>query len=40
MGGPGEAVVVDKHKFRRWWTEGKLDNFEIIKYYLIGWMAG
>lgn len=32
-------IVVKREKFRRWWTEGKLDSFEMIKYYLIGWMG-
>lgn len=35
----GDQVIVEKERFRRWWVEGKLDNFEIIKYYLIGWMV-
>jgi hypothetical protein len=35
----GKDVVVSKAKFCRWWREGKLDEFEKIKYYLIGWMV-
>lgn len=27
--------VVNKEDFVNWWSEGKLDHFEIIKYYLI-----
>jgi hypothetical protein len=34
-----ESVVVKQDKFRSWWIEGKLDNFEIIKYYLIEWIV-
>lgn len=34
----GKDVVVGKQKFCNWWREGKLDEFEKIKYYLIGWM--
>ena len=37
--GIGKNVLVDKKKFCRWWSEGNLDHFEIIKYYLIGWMS-
>jgi len=35
----GKKIVVDKTKFRDWWIEAKSDHFEIIKYYLIGWMS-
>jgi len=34
-----KKIVVKKEKFRRWWTEGKLDSYEMIKYYLIRWMG-
>jgi hypothetical protein len=34
-----ENVVVKQDKFRSWWIEGKLDNYEIIKYYLIEWIV-
>jgi hypothetical protein len=30
-----EKAVVKESKFVKWWSEGKLDNFETIKYYLI-----
>ena len=35
---PDKAIVREK-KFKNWWSEGKLDNFEVIKYYLIDWIA-
>ena len=35
---PDKAIVREK-KFKNWWSEGKLDNFEMIKYYLIDWIA-
>lgn len=28
-------VVVKKKKFKQWWSEGKLDNYEMIKFYII-----
>jgi len=36
---PGKSVVVDKKKFRKWWIEAKRNQYESIKYYLIGWMG-
>lgn len=33
-----ELTKVPKDKFIYWWSQGKLDGFEIIKYYLIGWI--
>ncbi|TNV74811.1 hypothetical protein FGO68_gene9904 [Halteria grandinella] len=36
---PAKSVVVDKKKFRKWWIEAKRNQYESIKYYLIGWMG-
>jgi hypothetical protein len=32
-------IKIDKKKFRRWWTQSKQDNYEFIKYYIVGWMV-
>lgn len=32
-------IKVDKKRFRKWWTQSKQDNFEFIKYYIVGWLA-
>jgi hypothetical protein len=34
----GKEVPIDKKQFCRWWSEGSLNRFEAIKYYLTGWM--
>jgi hypothetical protein len=28
-------VLIDKNKFKSWWSEGKLDNFEKLKSVLM-----
>jgi len=32
-------VVVKENKFKKWWCEAKLDNFETIKFYLLDWIT-
>lgn len=32
-------IKVDKKRFRKWWTQSKQDNYEFIKYYIVGWLA-
>lgn len=34
-----KSVIVEKKKFRKWWIEAKRNQYESIKYYLIGWMG-
>jgi hypothetical protein len=34
-----KSVPVTKEKFTEWWQEGRIDQYEQIKYYLIEWMA-
>ena len=31
-------VVIREKKFKQWWSEGKLDKFEQIKFYIIDWV--
>ena len=31
-------VIIKEKKFKQWWSEGKLDNYEIIKFYIIDWV--
>lgn len=31
-------VIVKPKKFKQWWSEGKLDNSELIKFYIIDWV--
>jgi hypothetical protein len=32
-------VIVKEKKFKQWWSEGKLDNYEVIKFYLIDYVV-
>lgn len=34
-----KKVLVGSKKFKQWWSEGKIDNYEQIKYYLIDWIV-
>ena len=35
---PDQAIVREQD-FKNWWSEGKLDGYEVIKYYLIPFLA-
>jgi hypothetical protein len=30
-----DKAIVKEERFKKWWSEGKLDAFETIKFYLI-----
>jgi hypothetical protein len=32
-------VPVTKEKFTEWWSEGRVDQYEQIKYFLIDWIG-
>lgn len=31
--------MIKEKKFKQWWSEGKLDKFEQIKFYIIDWVV-
>eukprot|EP00347_Sterkiella_histriomuscorum_P015597 403356425 len=33
-----KSVIIREKKFKQWWSEGKLDKFEQIKFYIIDWV--
>ncbi|CDW71188.1 UNKNOWN [Stylonychia lemnae] len=33
-----KKVIVKKKKFLQWWSEGKIDKYEQIKFYIIDWV--
>jgi hypothetical protein len=33
-----KKVIVKPKRFKQWWSEGKLDNYELTKFYIIDWV--